>query len=247
MMSETTIRMENDVFIPVSVLTVYKCSGDDFYIEASTVRDVGKDGKLNLMASKPLTQNTLKKLVNASLGKQESEDGKMIIPEHILSYNDDMSNRYAVWYRKAGIKNVMIKGKKDIKLFMPALLYYAINDRPFVYALKTNKRPNLFTDLYYAPLFNITSRSNFCLGTAHAEDGENKSLVEYVKSMEALIWNSVFTFEGMVTVKSKRQGSADKYKEMYELYKRLSKSGCKFPKSLLLPAGISVHNVMKGL
>lgn len=196
-------------FKPVLNIVVYRSEnklsgGDDFYLES---HDVNPEG--NIMAGKPLKQETLDDIVNVFFDDRKNlSQISGMIPDNLLSFELKPGGHYKmVWYRPAEIRVVHHAAQLKLpsaKCWVPATVYVAERSQLNVYALSSSARPKENTKIWKAPYFNTNDHGNVCLGSAKVQKPKDKTYQNIMNYWESIFWLSEFTHEnGQGKVKSK--------------------------------------------
>jgi len=187
-------------YTPEVALIVYKAPSraldsekEHFYIESHSINDAGQ-----LMEGKPLLHETIAGIVDV-FRKQHKELSKLsgYIPENLLKYETQSGGHYQmVWYRPAEERVIHFSSSLALpsgKAIVPAMLYMATKKDLYVFALKTNKRPELNTGLLKAPFQNVYAEGKVCLGSAKVKKPVEKTFMAAMKYWEDMFWLSEFT------------------------------------------------------
>lgn len=153
--------------------------------------------------------------------------------QELISFFPTEPFRYICWYNRAQKRKIEIKTNKLIELhiFMPATLYYVKNKVLHIFALKSNTRPTLNTELFGMPLPNLNSATTFCWGDVKVKKYTKTIFIdEEIKQWERLVWNSQF----------------DTYNigDKYALFKELNKTGQRFPKKELVKMNMKLRDLL---
>jgi PRTRC genetic system protein B len=165
-------ELTNTILRPVKTIVLYQNGGEyvkDYYLESRDIKV--QKGKYVFGAPQPLDKAVLKDLA-ATYAKKESfqMSFESLIPEHILFARIRPASLDVLWYRPARLQKLnfstglQIKGEAPV--WIPATLYLEHGNDLFVFALQSDRKPDLSTKLYHAPFFNIYNDARVCLGTA---------------------------------------------------------------------------------
>ncbi len=228
-------------FIPWIVLKVYKQgTNSKYYIEIHNVmhRNTKEIGILG--AGRPLQKKTLQRLLGAvNTTEQKSYFEKALLDPRLLACEPAKFKRHILWYDIAKPQAMVFT--KDIKLkdamySMPALLYFVHLDKIRIFAMKTgNKRPDLNTKLYYAPLLNQTGDGTFCWGSAKTDTSEIEEIDKEMNAWDGFLWNSKFSEHGTALTKLK----------LSIIYRIVKDSKIKFPNKYLESVNLTVGQLLK--
>ena len=219
------------IFRPTHILKIYHgYNYEESYIEVHEI--ACHNGRYIEKAGKPLTMDSYRKLFMLSAEKNDitSPFKRTLIDPRILSVNPSKINRHVCWYDIAKKRTLHISDK-FYTLWMPAVLYYLKANELQIYALRDNKRPELYTKLYRFPTPNMRSESNFCWGSI---DTSKKASSEYIdeemEQWEDLVWNTQF----------------DHYnaKETIKIIEELDKTEKRYPKSKLRSISKTLKNIL---
>lgn len=226
--------MKHNDYNPCMVLKIYtRNHADGVYMELHDVRSDGNKG-FKEGAGRPLTLSAYKKLFALSgMAKDKiiPDFNNQILDPHMLCYKAQQPSRFICWYNPARKRRFEIS-KEVFNIWMPATLYYVYNEVLNIYALKSNKRPTLNTEIFKMPLPNLKSESTFCWGNVNTEKKiADQPIDAEVKAWEQMVWNSRFDSYNI-----------GKYRGIYE---DLQKSGKRFPKKELKPINKNLKNLFE--
>lgn len=165
----------------------------NFYIESHSINAEGQ-----LMEGKPLLEETIAGIVDVFHG-QHKDLSRLggYIPENMLKYEAQSGGHYQmIWYRPAEERVLHFASSLQLpsgKAIVPAMLYMATKKDLYVYAIKTNKRPELNTALLQAPFQNVYADGKVCLGSAKVKKPSEKTFMAAMKYWEDMFWLSEFT------------------------------------------------------
>jgi PRTRC genetic system protein B len=137
----------------------------------------------------------------------------------------------AAWWSRPGRQALFFTGdgmkRHDAKsVSMPALVFHVRDGRLRVRALACRGRPTPRTPLYVAPLWNIYSNGNVCMGSMPVPDGPP---AERIDAWERAWWDSAFTGPH----DSRSCGHPGGYQRMLTELRKLPR----FPSRWLVPSG----------
>ena len=156
----------------------------------------------------------------------------MFLDPGILRFNPLYHKRHIMWYRPQMKQEIILK-KETMKIWMPAMLFFSVFDKLYLFALKQNTRPTGNTELFIAPIMNLMGADQMCWGsvdTKHKIDEIDKEMAFW----EDRLWNSTFAHVGHRCTKS----------ELLSVYKQIKKTGKKFPKGELISLDMDVDDIL---
>lgn len=207
-------------FKPKLAITVYTTQHEnDFYLES---HDINENGQV--MEGKPLLQSTLQGIVDVFFDDRKNLSKITgIIPENMLAFDLLPGGQYRmIWWRPA--EKRVLQHATALKIptgraWVPAMLYVVNRNGLDVFALATDKRPELNTKLFLAPYFNVNDDGDVCLGNARVKKHKNPTYDNMIKYWEDLFWLSEFSHvNGEEKVKSG---------DLAEFWRKLMKSKCR--------------------
>lgn len=226
------------LYHPKSALVFYQTKGTntDTYVEYFDMDSSGTP-----INAHPLTVREANVLAKAlRTAKEEKEpclksDG--IMGNHILHI--DPINGKAVWFTKAMQRELYFTEGLGIpkgKAHVPAMLWIAGRNSLSVFALASNRRPNLTTKLYNAPFFNVYEDSRVCMGTVDVRIKKTASLEEFTTAWENYFFNSYFShlMQGYNPVKG----------NCVSLWEQLITTGGAFPNEVLKNSNQTLKNIL---
>ena len=233
--------IDQNKFIPWIVLKVYKQGANSkYYIEIHNVmhRNTKEIGILG--AGRPLQKKTLQRLLGAvNTTEQKSYFEKTLLDPRLLTCEPAKFKRHILWYDVAKPQAMLFTNDiklKDAMYSMPALLYFVHLDKIRIFAMKTgNRRPDLNTKLYIAPLFNQISDGDFCWGSAKTDTSEIEEIDKEMSAWDGFLWNSKFSEHG--TVKTERK--------ILDIYKEVKNGKAKFLNKNLVSVELTVGQLLK--
>ena len=226
------------LYHPKSALVFYQTKGTnaDTYVEYFDMDSSGTP-----INAHPLTVREANVLAKALRIAQEDKEPCLksdgIMGNHIL-YIDPIKGK-AVWFTKAMQRELYFteglgipKGKAPV----PAILWIAGRSSLSVFALASNRRPNLTTKLYNAPFFNVYEDSRVCMGTVDVRIKKTASLEEFTTAWENYFFNSYFShlMQGYNPVKG----------NCVSLWEQLITTGGAFPHEVLKNSNQTLKNIL---
>lgn len=227
-------------FLLRKVIKVYRngYSSNKFYLETCDVKQNSK-GEDVLFNDTPLDQSIMKKIIQATYNDEGDTFNKGLINPFILSCEPKKYKRHIIWYNKPKVVemkfNIAKGAYKDGLYSMPGLLYFLFDEKLKVFALRNgNKKPDLTTKLYYAPLHNLTTGYELCMGSVKNHSINIENVDDEIKFWENVIWNSYFNKDGTVHLK----------RPLKEVYKQCYGGKEKFPTSVLVDTEKTIQNLI---
>lgn len=193
-MRNITAQYEN-LFRPYSALVFYKQTGrsEEHYVEHF---DINKDGKP--INAHPLSVKEADRLVKAltieAKSKSQFLKPKGLLSGSVLSF--DPQKRKIMWYTKSQKHNLFFANAMNIpngEANVPAMLWFANEEKLTVFALASNRRPNEKTTLYHAPFFNVNRFGAVCMGTVNIDISPIASLEQFMEAWENYFFGSYFS------------------------------------------------------
>jgi len=190
--------MHNSEYNPVACLKVYaRGNGDKAYIEIHNIKQIA--GQFVEGAGRPLTLSAYSKLMmlagSSNIRKEKEVFTDLILRDNILCYEPAVPGRYICWYEKARQRNVKFHREGVYYAWMPATLYFVRNEELYIYALKSNSRPTLRTQLYKMPLPNLKNEAQFCWGNVNTKKMiADKTIDQEMDVWTGVVWNSQFDY-----------------------------------------------------
>lgn len=182
----------NDIYKLKQAITVYQAvnpyggSGGDHFFQLHDVFE-SKDGP-TLGAGRPVTHEALEVLCKGVLPNLIGN--LTYLPDRVLA-TSGMVHGPDVWWSPPAVRPMFFSGQVKVKNGLapwPGLIF--VTERQSlsaVFAVKGDRRPEMDTQLYVAPFFNMTEGS-LCLGNA-LSPGKNNAY----KDWEAAVYESAFS------------------------------------------------------
>lgn len=228
------------LYYPKCAMVLYESQGldPDVYVEHF---DMDVNG--NPINAHPLTVREANNLAKALLVEQEKESAflkpKSVLPSNVLSLDPSTEKGTVIWHTKAGVKELFFVESLGIpngKAHVPPMLWKASKSSLTVFALKSNRRPTLKTQLYHCPFFNIYADGKVCLGTIKIDIKNSTSVEDFIKAWEHYFFHSYFS-HALVSGGQTKENSVT-------LWKRLIEQGTVFPIDVLLPHKLTFKNIL---
>ena len=168
------------------------CDYDNsYFLEIREIDDSGKMGE-----GRPVTVEFMNELVcGYSERNTVTPYGRM--PSNLLWCDPRVGQEKYVWYNPPGKRMMFFKeslGIENAEYNLPGIIYEARDSQLDVYAYKDD-RPDRETDLYAAPLFNVTG-SSVCLGSARIEKPRDMTYSNLLEYWERKFWLTEFSHLG---------------------------------------------------
>jgi PRTRC genetic system protein B len=181
-----------DNLIPKVALIAYEQKNSNYYLESRRIKK-GVSG-FEMLEGTPLTKKAIAEILDKiDPIKLERIYCDGFLPENLLAYNNDDAVPTIIWYIKSGWHNLSFIKKLNINdglMHLPTLIFKLKMDNLSVYAIKT-KKPKLNSKLYHAPMHNIYSNGNVCMGNAKIFSSNEVS--EMMKNWEKAFFQSKFS------------------------------------------------------
>lgn len=191
-MSEDS-SISTEVYKPRHVIVCYS-DGKDSYLELHDYQTAY--GKIQMGAGKPLTRSALKKMLSLVTSHDKSIQAtiKNMLPQNILYIDQRIGKHIIIWYQPATAQQMHFKSMsiKSGTSKVPAMIYAVSDDKLYVYALNSGRRPDFKTKLFHAPFFNVYEDGSVCMGNVKKPEG----IVDIASAMDAwekAFWCSEFT------------------------------------------------------
>lgn len=182
----------NDILHPRVALIAYASrEGESFFVEAREI-----DGKGKMGEGVPVTVEFMNELVRGySEHRSNTPYGR--IPSNMLWCDSRKGSEKYVWYNPPRKRMMFFKESlkvENAEYNLPGIIYEARESQLDVYAYKDD-RPDRETDLYAAPLFNVTG-SSVCLGSARIEKPRDMTYLNLLEYWERKFWLTEFSHLG---------------------------------------------------
>lgn len=219
------------LFKPAHQLVIYE-DRNNSYIEHFEILEI--EGKHFLSEGKPLTKKTLKKIMNLVMTTDKSifSTVHQLLPANVIYYDSRPGKLKLLWYNTPQERTVHGIYKKATKAKIPALVYKLEDDTLYIYATKIgNKRPELTTQLFNAPMPNIyEDDGNVCMGNVK-KPKNTVEIAELIKSWEHAFWNSEFADHLWSDAQEK-------------LFRKSIREKVVFPSKLLIPMKKTIKTIL---
>ena len=230
-------------FLPEKIIKVYQQAMiSNYYLEIADVIHAKpkpdgnwpKPDEFHVGAFRPLGKNTIRRIAGAASDhKIEDLTRNAFLDPGLLRFSPFYHNRHILWYRPATQKELVFR-KESLKVWMPAMLYFVVFDNLRIFALKSNSRPTLKTQLFIAPIMNLSGPYGICWGSVKVTH-EIKEIDTEMQFWEDRLWTSTFAHVGHRCSKS----------EIMSLYRESAKYNSKFPKKELIRLDMTVLDILQ--
>lgn len=180
-------------FKPDQQLVIYR-HNDKSYIEHYEIIEQ-RDGKRYLSEGKPLTKETLKRMLDQVLTSDKSAFATVnkLLPDNILYCDARPGKIKLIWYTPAKEYTLIGINKRPVKAKLPGFIYKLEYDTLYIYATKLgNRKPELNTPLFHAPLPNVYEECKVCMGTVK-KPKSHIEIADLIESWNKAFWGSEFT------------------------------------------------------
>lgn len=181
------------LYKPTHQLVFFECDSKS-YVEHYEV-ETTEDGKSRLSEGKPLTKRALKKLLEhvAASGKNPMGNMGKLMPPNIIYFDPRPSSTKLIWFNPAQERLLTGIYKNPTLAKLPAMLYMLEDGTLNIYCIKSgNKRPDVKTALFHAPLPNVYEDCNVCMGSV-ATPKNYSEISDLINGWEHAFWGSKFT------------------------------------------------------
>lgn len=151
---------------PEQAIVIYRKPHSNYYLESHNA--IVKDNQVQWSEGTPFKKESLKNLA-IDLGNKSFKpleiDG--ILPTELLYFKQTFLDLTMVWFLPPSNQKLHFSKELKIKsgvVNLPGFVFVAHKDELYIYAVKTNKRPDLNTRLYKAPFHNIYEDGEVCMG-----------------------------------------------------------------------------------
>ncbi|WON93810.1 PRTRC system protein B [Sphingobacterium sp. UGAL515B_05] len=235
-MVEKLVEQLGKPFMPISALLIYRQHNNqgksNCFVEHY---DIDLNG--HPINAHPLTVHESSQLIKAlHIADSDGKKGFLsntIIPENLL-YMDNGQQDSIIWYTRKMAIPLFFTDSLSIQSgisSVPALLWKVRGKKLSLFALSADKRPNVHSKLFKAPFFNVSDDGTVCLGTVNTGTKHTKTLEEYIACWQDFFFNSRFSHLLCSSVKG----------NCVQLWKSLVGTGKPFPKKVLEPTQLSLH------
>ena len=184
------------------------------------------DKRGNIEEGKPVSQNCMRDLLASFYEEyQASIETVYLYPERLLAFNPALD--FMCWYAPKQERAIFFQNTSYMVKW-PALVFMVRKDDIYIFATKSNKRPDANTPLYHAPIWNTYDDGSMCKGSAVFG---NRLSPEYMRQWQDGVYNSTFTHPNgsIARIKGVERGAEESF------WAELSKSGKSFPSAKLYP------------
>lgn len=232
---ENTIKNYGQLYHPSAMLVFYEGENQkQAYVEHFSFDFYGLPHNAH-----PLTVQEAAELSKALVTDDVSSNflSQKLLPAEILHL--DPIHSKVVWYSKAQIRDLHFSkglGLTDGPAHVPAMLWIADRKKLNVYALKSNKRPTLDTEIFHAPFFNLYENGNVCMGTVNVDQDNTDTVELFIKKWEQYFFHS--NFSHLIAGHNPIKGNC------IQLWEKLISRREKFPTELLIKTGFKLNDLL---
>ena len=177
---------------PRAVLIAYTyAGGNKYFLEQRSIDARGRMGE-----GHPVTVEFMNGLVR-DYSETYSGTPHGRLPSNLLYADTRKGSERYIWYNPPGKRRMYFVsglGIENTEYHLPGIIYEAGDTRLDVYAYKED-RPGMETELYAAPLFNVTG-SSVCLGSARIEKPRELTYANLLEYWEKKFWLTEFSHLG---------------------------------------------------
>lgn len=226
-------NIDESPFVPHKIIKVYKRGyGREYYLEQCSVSV--KDKEIVVGPGKPLSKNAVRRIAGAATDEKHDMVLKdAIMDPGILYFNPFFHKRFILWYRRQQAKKFTIRGK-EYYVHFPTMLFMVAFDELRIFSMKSNTRPTLTTNVFVAPLMNLSDTTKFCWGSVKLSK-DISNVDEEVRFWERKIWHSDFTHVGSKCTET----------ELTTIYNKLNGTNTKFPKDELIDIEMTIEDLIR--
>jgi PRTRC genetic system protein B len=198
---------------------------------------------VTMVAGKPVigpgtsaTVNSLADLVMSMMDSSGSKSG--FLDGRILAHNHSRliwwcpSAVRSIWFNTPNKEINQLNGK-DVR--HPGIIFMASNSKLSAFAIRSDKRPDLQTELYRAPYFNQYEDGSFCMGNANWPKMPSPA---QISKYEDAFFNSAFS-HNHINLKLTRG-------IVYaEFWKQSTRNGARSSRHNLIRLGLTLEGLMR--
>jgi len=163
-----------------------------------------------------------------------------LIPAHVLHIDPSAELGSVTWYTPMQQRKLLFRddlGVPSTLAYVPPLVWKATRKGMFIYALPAPRKPTLRTKLCNAPFFNIYSHGHVCMGSVDIDIPPQATLETFIQCWEGYFFNSYFS-HAIAGIQTSRINTL-------ELWKTLMETGEKFPLGQLIPANLTLNDLIQ--
>ena len=230
----------SDIYLPQSGLLIYRNTSDpsDCYVESFDVGQGGQPMNLHPLSDSETIQ--LARALDSSKSLQKSFlKPKGLMPDSVL-HIDPSQNGHALWYTPAQQTDLFFVSALGIpngKASVPALVWKASKSELYIYALKSDVRPELTTPVYHAPFFNLYKTGKVCMGTVDVQISDSVSLEDFISSWQRYFFQSYFSH--LIDSHNPVKGN------MIQLWQKQVVTAKPFPLNALVKTGLTLNDLIQ--
>lgn len=164
---------------------------------------------------------------------------KGLMPDQVLYIRTGLHG-FAIWYSpplRRKLFFVPALGLEDGDYTLPPMIWKATRDELQVFALNTQSKPSLSTQLYQAPFFNVYPDGKVCMGTVDISIDPDSCLESFISKWEDYFFNSKFSH--VLGERAPVKGN------IISLWKSLYNNPKKFPSGCLQKHHLTISNLIQ--
>jgi PRTRC genetic system protein B len=223
---KTNVFERKDSYSLNNALLLYKNGSGEGYVSIHEIKQDGNKAPV-LGPGTPATRQALIALVKDLVPKVQQKTSLM--PSHILSHGED----HLVWFTPPANRDVWFKcqelGERNANVPNPGLVFMVGPFGWYVFAVKSDTRPEPEEMAYQAPYFNVWSPGKICVGNVTTPKGE---MTGNTAAWEEAFFRSYFTHPNIHETRGlvkHKEGAYAFWRDMLDGKHR------KFPRAALVP------------
>jgi len=225
----------------VSALVFYQTRSNYGQAGFVTRHDIEqKEGGPQLGPGQILPPSRIRELCNAVTPSKKTEKIHFI-PEGLIAQGPD----FLAWVSKGNVGNMWFKfsnTEQKVRVPWPTLLYVVHKGGLRLAALSSNRRPNLETRLYEAPLMNVSPGGSVCLGSIKRPKVSLDAIPQWENSVRNT-WFSHVNGGPVLCLNGKKYDNA----RFLAFWKKLETAkASKFPSDRLVPMKKTLRAFLEG-
>ncbi len=228
------------LYFPQAAIVLYQKEGSQYecYVEAYEMDETGR-----AVNGHPLSIQEAGMLAKALDMAGDLSNNflipKGLMPENVLHVAPGQQG-YVLWHTPAMVKELCFTedlGLVDGPYAIPPMLWKAGKHNLRVFALSSNDRPKLATPLFEAPLFNIYSDGQVCMGTVDVRIPAEAGIEDFIGIWEGFFFKSRFSH--LLREQSPVKGN------IIDLFERISGAKQKFPVRHLRKHSLTLQQLLR--
>jgi PRTRC genetic system protein B len=236
---ENITALFSEIYLPKKALVVYQSElhNEQVYVEAYDINRQGKPVNAHPLSVAETIQ-LAETLQSGTELRTSYLKSKGLLPDKVL-HIDTALNGHALWHTPEQEVDLLFVNSLNIpsgRAFVPPLLWNANKAGLALYALKSQRKPNLKTPLFRAPFFNLHNDHRVCMGTVDINMENTACLEDFMAQWEHYYWNSYFSH--MIAGISPLKGN------IIQLWQKQVNNREKFPLDVLLPVNKTVKDLI---